>query len=232
MEFHLNNKWSTCNNSNNYFKIRSSNYLINKSKYTPSNSILEFYDTECFLIKDPNNIKSICNIEKTIFHKKMKNDPNIKFTLITCFILSKYLIIFYWVSYNEIHSNNTSFDNVFNNFIKLQEGKKDRLKFIPSIIKPNNLLTKWVSGNPILIGKKLTLDVNLGNQYMEIMINLTSNFIAKHAINKLMPYSKKIIMNFCWIIESTTDEELPEHLLATAKIENISFDNVTEYLYN
>lgn len=47
-----------------------------------------------------------------------------------------------------------------------------------------------------------------------------------------MPYSKKIIMNFCWIIESTTDEELPEHLLATAKIQNISFDNVTEYLYN
>ncbi len=41
MDSHLNNKWSTCNNSNNYFKIRSSNYLIDKSKYIPINSIYE-----------------------------------------------------------------------------------------------------------------------------------------------------------------------------------------------
>ena len=144
INLNLNNKWSTCNNSNNCFEIRSSNYLIDKSKYTPESSILEFYDTECYLIKNTNNIRNICHNKKTIFQTKILNEPEIKFSFITCFILSKYLIIFYWVSYNEIESNHKSFLNVFNNFVQLPKDRKHKLKFIPQIIKPYNLFTKWL----------------------------------------------------------------------------------------
>ncbi|CAM6082696.1 unnamed protein product [Calypogeia fissa] len=96
--------------------------------------------------------------------------------------------------------------------------RNSRFKLIPHIAKGSWIVKQSVGKTACLIGQALTIDYHTGSNYIELDVDIGSSSVAKGVVNLVLGYLSKLVIEMAFLIQADTDEELPEHLLGTCRL--------------
>lgn len=104
-------------------------------------------------------------------------------------------------------------DNAFRN---------SRLKLIANIVKGPWIVRKAVGEQAIcIIGRALSCKYCLGENFMEVDIDIGSSMVASAIVHLAFGYISTLTVDLAFLIESQTESELPEKLLGAFRFSDL-----------
>ena len=103
--------------------------------------------------------------------------------------------------------------------------RNSRFKLIPEIQEGPWLVKKSVGGNPTLIAKALQVSWFRGTNYLEAVVDVSSDRIAKHITALCRRHATSLVVDIGFVIEGTEHSELPESLLACVRYNRPNCDD-------
>jgi hypothetical protein len=103
--------------------------------------------------------------------------------------------------------------------------RNSRFKLINRIVK-GPWIVKAATGNhaACLLGKALTCRYVRGPNYLEIDVDIGSSAVAYAVLHLALGYVTSVSVDMAFLIESQTEEELPEKLLGAVRIAQIEME--------
>ena len=103
--------------------------------------------------------------------------------------------------------------------------RNSRFKLINRIVK-GPWIVKAAAGNhaACLLGKALTCRYIKGGNYLEIDVDIGSSTVANAILHLALGYVTTVSVDMAFLIESQTDDELPEKLLGAVRIAQIEME--------
>lgn len=103
--------------------------------------------------------------------------------------------------------------------------RNSRFKLINRIVK-GPWIVKTAAGNhgACLLGKALTCRYIRGHNYLEIDVDIGSSTVAHAILHLALGYVTTVSVDMAFLIESQTQEELPEKLLGAVRIAQIEME--------
>lgn len=97
--------------------------------------------------------------------------------------------------------------------------RNSRLKMINKIVR-GPWIVKAACGNhaACLLGKALTCNYVKGPNYLEIDVDMGSSTVANALLHLALGYVTSVAVDLAFLVESQTEEELPERLLGAVRI--------------
>ena len=89
-----------------------------------------------------------------------------------------------------------------------------RFKCYPVIIDGSWILKQMVPNVPTLLGMKVPITYWKGRNYIEIGVQCDKNYLAQSILSIAFPIAKKLTVDQCYILQSESEEELPEVVFA------------------
>lgn len=104
--------------------------------------------------------------------------------------------------------------------------RNSRFKMINRIVK-GPWIVKAAAGNhpACLLGKALTCRYIVGRNYLEIDVDIASSTVANAILHLALGYVTTVSVDMAFLIESQTDDELPEKLLGAVRIAQIEMES-------
>ncbi|KAL3701866.1 hypothetical protein R1sor_019888 [Riccia sorocarpa] len=96
--------------------------------------------------------------------------------------------------------------------------RNSRFKLIPHIAKGSWIVKQSVGKTACLIGQALTINYHTGDNYIELDVDIGSSSVAKGVVNLVVGYLSKLVIEMAFLIQANTEDELPEHLLGTCRL--------------
>ena len=103
-------------------------------------------------------------------------------------------------------------DNAFRN---------SRFKLIPYISKGSWIVKQSVGRKSCLIGQALEVNYFRGKNYLELDIDVGSSTVARGVVNLILGYLNNLVIEMAFLIQGNTEEELPEFLLGTCRLNHL-----------
>lgn len=100
-------------------------------------------------------------------------------------------------------------DNTFRN---------SRFKLIPYISKGSWIVKQSVGKKACLVGQALEVNYFRGKNYLELGIDVGSSTVARGVVNLVLGYLNNLVMEMAFLIQGENEEELPEFLLGTCRL--------------
>eukprot|EP01018_Ginkgo_biloba_P005124 Gb_19451 [translate_table: standard] len=126
--------------------------------------------------------------------------------------------VFYYVTEDPIPAG-----SLFYRFIHEDDSfRNSRFKLVNRIVK-GPWIVKAAVGNhaACLLGKALTCHYLKGENYLEIDVDIGSSALANAIIHLALGYVTSVSVDMAFMVESQTEEELPERLLGAVRIQQI-----------
>mmetsp|Transcript_10578 Transcript_10578/g.25851 ORF Transcript_10578/g.25851 Transcript_10578/m.25851 type:complete len:998 (+) Transcript_10578:119-3112(+) len=101
-----------------------------------------------------------------------------------------------------------------------------RFKFIPRVVSGPFIVRCAVKETPVIMGQKVEQKYFSDSSYFEIDVHVDSSYAANAIIKLAHAYSVNIEVDMVWLLEAKEEEELPERLLAGARLSNVDFSKV------
>lgn len=101
--------------------------------------------------------------------------------------------------------------------------RDNTFKLIPRIVDGNFVVKKAVGTKPAIIGRKLKQHYIRDPRFMELIVDISSDSIAKSVVGLSMGYAKQIVPEMVFVLEGDTADTLPERILAGARLKNLDF---------
>jgi hypothetical protein len=99
--------------------------------------------------------------------------------------------------------------------------RHERFKLIPRIVQGNIVVRKAVGSKPSILGRKLKQYYIRNPRYFEIVIDIGSDPIADRIVKLALGSAKHLVVDMMFMLEGISAEELPERILAGARIQNL-----------
>ena len=96
-----------------------------------------------------------------------------------------------------------------------------RFKLIPYISKGSWIVKQSVGRKSCLIGQALEVNYFRGKNYLELDIDVGSSTVARGVVNLILGYLNNLVMELAFLIQGNTEEELPEFLLGTCRLNHL-----------
>ena len=106
-----------------------------------------------------------------------------------------------------------------------QKFRTNRFKMVPLCVK-GPWMCKKALGSPALIGKKLETTYHVGEDYLEIAVDVGSSAIAKRVLGMVSGATKSLVIDLGFTIEGKTEQELPERLLGGCRFQCIDLNSL------
>lgn len=210
------------------FHVRGPNFFGKRTKSpTVHGSILEPLGVDW--------LKSTAKLEHVLSHphnvvRRAMEDAHAHGEALKAFVLAVNLMIpgkdhhsaiFYFVTEEPIVHGSLLYrfiheDDAFRN---------SRLKMINKIVR-GPWIVKTACGNhtTCLLGKALTCTYMRGKYYLEIDVDMGSSVIANGLLHLALGYVTSVAVDLAFLIESQTEEELPERLLGAVRIAHMEVE--------
>ncbi|KAF5195671.1 Enhanced disease resistance 2-like [Thalictrum thalictroides] len=106
--------------------------------------------------------------------------------------------------------------------------RNQRFKIVNRIVK-GPWIVKTAVGNhaACLLGKALTCNYYRGDNYLEIDVDIGSSAIASAILHLALKYVTAVSIDMGFLIESQSEEELPEKLLGAVRIAHMEMSSAT-----
>ncbi|XP_061998570.1 protein ENHANCED DISEASE RESISTANCE 2-like [Rosa rugosa] len=99
--------------------------------------------------------------------------------------------------------------------------RNSRFKLIPYISKGSWIVKQSVGKKACLVSQALEVKYFRGKNYLELMIDVGSSTIARGVVNLVLGYLNNLVIEMAFLIQANTEEELPEVLLGTCRINHL-----------
>ncbi|KAJ4849786.1 hypothetical protein Tsubulata_029033 [Turnera subulata] len=109
-------------------------------------------------------------------------------------------------------------DNAFRN---------SRFKLIPYISQGSWIVKQSVGKKSCLIGQALDVLYFRGSNYLEVEIDVSSSTVARGVVSLVLGYLTNLVIEMAFVIQGNTEEELPELLLGTCRLNHLDATKTT-----
>ncbi|KAL5569329.1 hypothetical protein UlMin_025904 [Ulmus minor] len=99
--------------------------------------------------------------------------------------------------------------------------RNSRFKLIPYISKGSWIVKQSVGKKACLVGQQLETHYFRGKNYFELDIDAGSSTIARGVVSLVLGYLNNLVIEMAFLIQGNTEEELPEVLLGTCKVNHL-----------
>ncbi|KAK9913229.1 hypothetical protein M0R45_037052 [Rubus argutus] len=99
--------------------------------------------------------------------------------------------------------------------------RNSRFKLIPYISKGSWIVKQSVGKKACLVGQALEVQYFRGKNYLELMIDVGSSTVARGVVNLVLGCLNNLVIEMAFLIQANTEEELPEVLLGTCRINHL-----------
>lgn len=99
--------------------------------------------------------------------------------------------------------------------------RNSRFKLIPYISKGSWIVKQSVGKKACLVGQALEMNYFRGKNYLELDIDVGSSTVARGVVSLVLGYLNHLVIEMAFVIQGNTEEELPEVLLGTCRLNNL-----------
>ncbi|KAL9258302.1 ENHANCED DISEASE RESISTANCE 2-like protein [Drosera capensis] len=99
--------------------------------------------------------------------------------------------------------------------------RNSRFKLIPYISKGSWIVKQSVGKKACLIGQALEINYFRGKNYIELGVDIGSSTVARGVVSLVLGYLSNLVIEMAFLIQANTDEELPEYLLGTCRLNHL-----------
>ena len=78
-------------------------------------------------------------------------------------------------------------------------------------------------------GKKIDTSYHSGNGFFEIDIDIGSSKVAGAIMGLVKGYTKSLVIDLAYLLESHTTDELPEHVLGSTRFHRVDMEILKSY---
>uniref|UniRef100_A0A7N0T6H6 START domain-containing protein n=1 Tax=Kalanchoe fedtschenkoi TaxID=63787 RepID=A0A7N0T6H6_KALFE len=99
--------------------------------------------------------------------------------------------------------------------------RNSRFKLIPYISKGSWIVKQSVGKKACLVGQALEVNYFRGSNYLELDVDVGSSTVARGVVNLVLGYLNNLVIEMAFLIQANTQEELPEALLGTCRLNQL-----------
>lgn len=205
------------------FQVRGPNYLVDKKKTPSAQSKFHLVGVDLFSFESANDRYHISSRNGSV------GRTSTKFTFVINLIIpgaENVCMVFYFQPANDnIFEDGSPFSELLNDFIDGDDQfRNSRFKLIPTVVEGSFIIKQSVGSKPTLLGNKLKCPYHKGENYFEVDIDISSNSVANTVVGMVQGVTKSLVVDMAFLLESQSEEELPENILGAVRLQNISLD--------
>ncbi|GAB4828180.1 hypothetical protein Ancab_035097 [Ancistrocladus abbreviatus] len=215
------NCWSSADDTG--FMIRGKTYLKDNSKVMGGDPLLKVIAVDW--------IKNDYLIDKVALRpfSVVQSEAGRKLPFILVVNLQipakpNYNMVFYYAAERPV-----SKDSLLRKFVDGTDMFRDsRFKLIPSIVKGYWMVKRAVGSKACLFGKAVTCRYLRQDNFLEIDVDIGSSSVARSVIGLVLGYVTSLVVDLAILLEAKEEDELPEHLLGTIRLNYVRLDSAME----
>lgn len=99
--------------------------------------------------------------------------------------------------------------------------RNSRFKLIPYISEGSWIVKQSVGKKACLVGQSLEINYFRGKNYLELGVDVGSSTVARGVVSLVLGYLTKLVIEMAFLIQGNTEEELPESILGTCRLNHL-----------
>ncbi|XP_051149212.1 protein ENHANCED DISEASE RESISTANCE 2-like [Andrographis paniculata] len=212
------NCWSSPDGSG--FMIRGKTYLKDNMKVKGGEPLLKLIAVDWFQVEE-------CATNVALHPKSLvqsaegKKLPFILVINLEVPARPNYSLVLYFAADRPVNK-----DSLLGKFIDGPDMfRNSRFKLIPSIVEGYWMVKRAVGTKACLLGKAVTCKYLRQDNFLEIDVDIGSSSVARGVIGLVLGYVTSIVVDLAIVIEAKEEEELPEYILGTVRLNRIEIDS-------
>eukprot|EP00526_Cylindrotheca_closterium_P030190 CAMPEP_0113630446 /NCGR_PEP_ID=MMETSP0017_2-20120614/15817_1 /TAXON_ID=2856 /ORGANISM="Cylindrotheca closterium" /LENGTH=366 /DNA_ID=CAMNT_0000540907 /DNA_START=197 /DNA_END=1297 /DNA_ORIENTATION=+ /assembly_acc=CAM_ASM_000147 len=219
------------------FQVRGKNYILDGKKFPSEEAAFNLLAVD--MVQSEGTIREgLCGHPNERVQRAIRREKETGVPQLPPFIFAVNLSIpgtqtYHLVSYygvenmEEIEQQTTPFGRLMNKFIfgDSDEFRNETFKLIPRIVEGNYIVRSAVGSKPSIIGKKIKQYYILGERYMEVVVDISSDSIAQRIVRLALGYSSRLVTDIMYVLEGKDEETLPERIFGGVQLRKIDLEN-------
>lgn len=206
------------------FMVRSKTYLKDYSKVPGGDPLLKLLAVDWF--KSNNKVQKVAVHPQCVVQTEV--GKSLPFLLvINLQVPSKpnHSMVFYFAANRPIHKG-----SLLDKFANGDDMFRDaRFKLIPSIKEGYWMVKRAVGTKACLLGKAVTCEYLRQDNFLEIDVDIGSSSVASSIIGLVLGYVTNLVVDLAILIEAKEEDELPEYLLGTVRVNHVKLDSAIPF---
>ncbi|CAD6212232.1 unnamed protein product [Miscanthus lutarioriparius] len=202
----------------NNFRVRSKNFVYDKSKVPAGKPLMELVAVDWF--KDAKRMDHVarrkgCAVQVAAEKGLFALVINLQVPGTT-----NYSMVFYFVTKKLIPNS------LLQRFVDGDdEYRNSRFKLIPSVPKGSWIVRQSVGSTPCLLGKAVDITYIRGSNYLEIDVDIGSSTVANGVLGLVCGVITTLVVDMAFLVQANTYEELPERLIGAVRMSHIELSS-------
>ncbi|KAF2317083.1 hypothetical protein GH714_011631 [Hevea brasiliensis] len=201
------------------FMIRGKTYLKDNSKVMGGDPLLKLLAVDWFKVDSA--------VDRVALHPKClvqtEAGKQLPFVLVINLQVPakpNYSLVLYYASDRPVNKS-----SLLGKFVDGTDIFRDsRFKLIPSIIEGYWMVKRAVGTKACLLGKAVTCKYLRQDNFLEIDVDIGSSSVARSVIGLVLGYVTSLVVDLAILIEAKEEEELPEYILGTVRLNRVRVD--------
>jgi len=202
----------------NNFRVRSKNFVYDKSKVPAGKPLMELVAVDWF--KDTKRMDHVarrkgCAVQVAAEKGLFTLAINLQVPGTT-----NYSMVFYFVTKKLVPNS------LLQRFVDGDdEFRNSRFKLIPSVPKGSWIVRQSVGSTPCLLGKAVDITYIRGANYLEIDVDIGSSTVANGVLGLVCGVITTLVVDMAFLVQGNTYEELPERLIGAVRMSHIELSS-------
>ena len=202
------------------FRVRGANYMDDRVKVTSSPYLFRLICCDLFEVPGPTT--SICSHPRNRVYRALQRNEDVWVFAVNIMIPGPPYLSFvaYFQGDKAMLQSDTPFGRIAQKFFfgSDDEYRNNRFKMIPKVVDGNMVVKMVVKDTPTLLGNKVKVHYNKGDNYFELDIDVGSSNVARNAVKISSGYSKILVIDMGFCLQGDEASELPEVMMGACEL--------------
>ncbi|RCV43568.1 hypothetical protein SEVIR_9G310200v4 [Setaria viridis] len=202
----------------NNFRVRSKNFVYDKSKVPAGKPLMELVAVDWF--KDTKRMDHVARRKGCVVQVAAEKGLFALAINLQVPGTTNYSMVFYFVTKKLIPNS------LLQRFVDGDdEFRNSRFKLIPSVPKGSWIVRQSVGSTPCLLGKAVDITYIRGANYLEIDVDIGSSTVANGVLGLVCGVITTLVVDMAFLVQGNTYEELPERLIGAVRMSHIELSS-------
>ena len=217
------------------FKVRGKTYMKDKVKVLSEPSVFRLLTVDLLQVDEP-IMTGMCSHPSERIQMALRREQETGIRELPDFIWAINYVVpanryFHWVAYfgvddvSVLRDTSTPLGRLAEPFFfgNSDKYRDNTFKLIPRIVDGNFVVRKAVGSKPSILGRKLKQHYVRNDRFFELILDIGSDSVADRIVRLALGYAKTLVVDMMFLLEGNEEEELPERILAGARVQNCDF---------
>lgn len=202
------------------FRVRGANYIEDRIKVVSAPYLFKLLCCDLFEVPGPTT--NICSHPRNRVYRALQRNEDVWVFAVNIMVPGPPYLSFvaYFQGDKSQLTGDTPFGRVAQKFFfgSDDEYRNNRFKLIPKVVDGNMVVKMVVKDTPALLGNKVKVHYNKGDNYFELDIDVGSSNVARNAVRISSGYSKILVVDMGFCLQGDDPEELPEVMMGACQL--------------